>query len=223
MHLWSIASGCKLDFIFIVYILDVSAGPIHHYDPFVFPKRPSKHRSIKPPAICESLKIYLSHLYDSLTKGEFPEDFSIPSMSTELSRVYNSLNTRLVPVEGSMEVEVKVETGILQVSILFAYLWCKHEILYTQEMRRWLKSVVKQIQINTESKHPADLLQQPFMVSSVAIVYCFYKLGKLQLSKQKIQKYFTPLLKLLRVERAADGSYPGYQRLCRYIKPEKCR
>lgn len=77
-------------------------------------------------------------------------------------------------------------------------------------MQGWFESVVEKIPENHDTN-------QPFLVSSTAIIYCFQKLNKLGLSQTKLEKFLIPFLKLLRLKPAADGSFPGYNYLCRFV------
>ena len=84
-----------------------------------------------------------------------------------------------------------------------------------QEMKTWLDSIVNKIP-------ETHVLDQPFLVSATAIIYCLQKLDKLDLSQNKLENFLIPLLKWLRLKPAASDSFPGFDYLCTFV-PDKDR
>lgn len=77
-------------------------------------------------------------------------------------------------------------------------------------MKAWFDSVVRKLPEN-------HAVNQPFLVSSAAIIYCLQKLDKLGLNQSRLEKLLRPLLKLLRLKPDKDGNFPGYKHLCHFV------
>ena len=82
-------------------------------------------------------------------------------------------------------------------------------------MKTWLDTIVNEM----PESHALD---QPFLVSATAIIYCLQKLDKLDLSQSKLESFLLPLMKWLRLKPAANNSFPGYDNLCTFV-PTKDR
>lgn len=84
-----------------------------------------------------------------------------------------------------------------------------------QTFKDWFDSIFKNIPENYA-------INQPFLVSSVAMIYCFHELDKLGLCQFRSEELLLPLLKYLKLKPTADGRFPGYIHLCDFV-PENYR